>query len=80
MLHPNLAKVENKRFRDASVKCTVFIIWQPPGGFVSLSGGFASLSFDQAVPKKSQRRLADRNAVCILHRSDCAWLCCLLSQ
>ena len=52
----------------------------PPGGFVSPSGGFASLSFDQAVCKNSQRHLADRNAICILHRSDCAWLCCLLSQ
>ena len=52
----------------------------PPGGFVSPFGGFASLLFDQAVPKNSQRHLADRNAICILHRSDCAWLCCLLSQ
>ena len=52
----------------------------PPGGFVSPSGGFASLLFDQAVLKNSQSHLADRNAICILHRSDCAWLCCLLSQ
>ena len=47
---------------------------------LSPSGGFASLLFDQAVPKNSQRHLADRNAICILHRSDCTWLCCLLSQ
>ena len=46
---------------------------------MSPSGGFASLAFDQAVPKNSQRHLADQNAICILHRSDCAWLCCLLS-
>ena len=47
---------------------------------MSPSGGFASLLFDQAVPKNSQRHLADRNAICILHPSDCAWLYCLLSQ
>ena len=52
----------------------------PPGGFVSPSVGFASLLFDQAVPKSSQRHLADRKTICILHWSDCAWLCCLLSQ
>ena len=52
----------------------------PPGGLVSPSGGFASLLFDQRVPYYSQRHLADRNAICILHRSDCAWLCCSLSQ
>ena len=52
----------------------------PPGGLVSPSGGFASLSFDQGVPKNSQHHLADWNAICILHRSDCAWLWCLLSQ
>jgi hypothetical protein len=52
----------------------------PPGGFVSPSGRFASLLFDQAVPQNSQRHLADRNAICILHRSDCAWHSCLLSQ
>ena len=28
----------------------------------------------------SVRHLADWNAICILHQSDCAWLCCLLSQ
>ena len=55
-------------------------VLSPPGGFVSPSGRFASLLFDQAVPKNSQRHLADRNATCILHQSDCAWLCCLLSQ
>ena len=38
----------------------------PPGGFVSPSGRFASLSFDQAVPKNSQHHLADWNAICIL--------------
>jgi hypothetical protein len=54
--------------------------FSPSGGFVSLSGGFASLLFDQAVPQNSQHHLADRNAICILHRSDCAWLCCLLSK
>ena len=32
--------------------------------------GFSSLLFDQAVPKNSQRYLADRNAICILHQSD----------
>jgi hypothetical protein len=48
----------------------------PPGGLVSLSGGFALLLFDQRVPYYSQRHLADWNAICILHRSDCAWLCC----
>ena len=39
----------------------------PPGGFVSPSGGFASLSFDQAVSKNSQRHLAIRmqSAFCI---------------
>ena len=42
---------------------------QGPGGFVSPSGGFASLLFDQAVPKNSQRHLADQNAICILHQS-----------
>ena len=52
----------------------------PPGGLVSPSGRFASLLFDQGVPYYSQRHLADRNAICILHRSDCAWLCCSLSQ
>jgi len=52
----------------------------PPGGFVSPSGGFSLLLFDQAIPKNSQCHLADRNTICILHRSDCAWLCCLLSQ
>ena len=52
----------------------------PPGGFVSPSGGFASLSFDQSVPKNSQPYLANRNATCILHWSDWAYLCCLLSQ
>ena len=52
----------------------------PPGGFVSPSGRFASLLFGQAVLKNSQRHLADRNVICILYRSDCAWLCCLLSQ
>ena len=39
----------------------------PPGGLVSPPGGFASLAFDQAVPKNSQRHLADWNAICILH-------------
>ena len=43
---------------------------------VSPSGGFASLLFDQGVPYYSQRHLANRNTICILHRSDCAWLCC----
>ena len=52
----------------------------PPGGLVSPPGGFASLAFDQVVPKNFQRHLADQNAICILHRSDCAWLCCSLSQ
>jgi hypothetical protein len=52
----------------------------PPGGLVSPSGRFASLLFDQGVPHYSQRHLADRNAICILHRSDCAWLCFSLSQ
>ena len=52
----------------------------PLGGFVSPSGGFVSLLFDQAVPKNSQRHLIDWNAICILHQSDCAWLCCSLSQ
>ena len=47
---------------------------------MSSSGGFASLLFDQGVPKNSQRHLADWNAICILHWSDCVWLCCLLSQ
>ena len=37
----------------------------PPGGLVSPPGGFASLAFDQAVPKNSQRHLADRNAIWI---------------
>ena len=27
-----------------------------------------------------QGHLADRNDICILYQSDCAWLCCLLSQ
>jgi hypothetical protein len=31
----------------------------PPGGLVSPPGGFASLAFDKAVPKNSQRHLAD---------------------
>ena len=44
------------------------------------AGGFASLLFDQGIPKNSQGHLADCNSICILHRSDCAWLCCLLSQ
>ena len=52
----------------------------PPGGLVSPSGGFASLLFDQAVPKNSQHHLADWNTICILHQSDCAWLRCLSSQ
>ena len=52
----------------------------PPGDLVSPSGGFASLAFDQAVPKNSQRHLGDRNAICILHGSDYVFLCCLLSQ
>ena len=39
----------------------------PPGGLVPRPGAFASLWFDQ-------------NAICILHQSDCAWLCCLSSQ
>ena len=30
--------------------------------------------------KNSKRHLADWNAICILHLSDCAWLCCLLSK
>ena len=49
---------------------------------MSPSGGFSSLLFDQAVPKNSQlqRHLADQKAICILHQSDCVWLCCLLSQ
>ena len=51
-----------------------------PGGFVSPFGRFASLLFDQAIPKNFQRHLADGNDVCILHQSDCAWLCCLSSQ
>ena len=51
-----------------------------PGGFVSPPGGSASLLFDQAVSQNSQPHLADWNAICNLHRSDCAWLCCLLSQ
>ena len=51
----------------------------PPGGYVSPSGGFASLSFDQAVPKKSQCHLANQNAICILHQSDHVRLCCLKS-
>ena len=38
----------------------------PPGGLVSPSGGFASLAFDQAVPKNSQRHLADRNSIRLL--------------
>ena len=46
---------------------------------MSPSGGFASLLFDQAAPKNSQHHLADQNAICILHRSYCAWLCCSLS-
>ena len=52
----------------------------PPGGLVSPSGGFASLGFDLTVPKNSQHHLADRNAICILNRSDRVWLCCLSSQ
>ena len=43
-------------------------------------GGFASLEFDQAIPKNSQHHLAYQNAICIVHRSDFAWLCCSLSQ
>ena len=39
----------------------------PTDRFVSSSGGFASLSFDQVVPKNSHRHLADPNAICILH-------------
>ena len=31
----------------------------PPGGFVSPSGGFASLSFHQVLPKISQPHLAN---------------------
>ena len=45
----------------------------PLGGLVSPPGGFASLAFDQAVPKNSQRHLADQNTICILHQSDCAY-------
>ena len=41
----------------------------PPGGFVSSSGVFTSLSFDQAVPNNPPHHLADQNAICILHRS-----------
>ena len=48
--------------------------YRPLGGLVSPSDGFASLLFDQAVPENSQRHLANQNAICILHRSDCAWL------
>jgi hypothetical protein len=35
---------------------------------LSPPGGFASLFFDQVVPYYSQRHLADRNAIYILHR------------
>ena len=35
---------------------------------LSFSGGFASLFFDQVVPYYSQRHLADRNVIYILHR------------
>ena len=35
---------------------------------LSPPGGFSSLSFDQVVPYYSQRHLADRNAIYILHR------------
>ena len=50
----------------------------PPVGLVSPLGGFASLSFDRRSLKLSvQCHLADRNAICILHLSDCA---CLFSQ
>ena len=35
---------------------------------LSPPGGFSFLSFDQAVPYYSQRHLADRNAIYILHR------------
>jgi hypothetical protein len=49
----------------------------PPGGLVSPFGGFASLLFDQVVPYYSQRHLANRNAICILHRSDCPLSQCL---
>ena len=48
------------------------------GGFVSPSGGFASL--DQVVPNYSQCHLAYWNAICILYRWDCARLCCYTSQ
>ena len=41
---------------------------------LSFSGGFASLFFDQIVPYYSQRHLADRNVICILHRKGCARL------
>ena len=35
----------------------------PPGSLVSPPGGFASLVFDQAIPKNSKGHLADRNAI-----------------
>jgi hypothetical protein len=50
-------------------------------------GRFSSLSFDQVVPYYSQRHLANRNAICILHRLTlghsvvrCRYLCCSTPQ
>ena len=37
-----------------------------------------SVQIDTSWYKKCH--LTNRNAICILHRSDCAWLCCSLSQ
>ena len=42
---------------------------------------FASLALDQVVPKNSLAPSSrSKHAICILHRSDSAWLFCLLSQ
>ena len=43
---------------------TEFLWLLPPGGLVSPPGIFASLVVEQ---ENSQRHLADRNAICILH-------------
>ena len=48
---------------------------------LSPSGGFASLSFDQGVPKNLPTTApSSQSELHLTVRSDCAWLCCLLSQ
>ena len=75
----NIVKEEvTSHWQDKQQKS--WVIAPGPGGLVSPPGRIASFVCDQAVVKNSQRHLADQNAICILHQSDCTWLCCWLSQ